>query len=74
MKIKVEKQYTGRLFKDINEGEVFYDEHDPDTFLMRTDSDIWAAVDIELGALYSLEDFDLDEKLYHSVKAEVTIS
>lgn len=74
MMIKIEKQYTGSLFKDIKAGEVFYDEHDPDTFLMRTDSDIWAAVDIEMGALYSLGDFDLDEKQYHIVKAEVVIS
>jgi hypothetical protein len=74
MKVNVTNRIQAYLFEDIEAGEVFYSEADPDNFLLRTDSDSWVAVDIETGVLYHADDFDHDDAHYHIVKAEVTIS
>ncbi len=68
------KNTKGCLFADICAGDVFYSETDPTMFLLRTDDDGWAAVDIETGVLYHFEDFNHDDAQYHIVEAEVTIS
>lgn len=73
MKITVKREVQVCLFEDIETGEVFYSETDPDRFLMRTDCGIYAAVDIETGVLYRSEEFDHHDPVYHIVNAEVTI-
>lgn len=73
MKINVKNEVRGQLFDDINCGEVFYSDVDPDRFLMRTDLDNWVAVDLESGVAYHIDDFNLEDAQYHIVDAEVTI-
>lgn len=73
MKINVKTEAQGRLFEDIECGEVFYDKVDPDRFLLRTDLDTWVAIDLETGVAYHIDDFNRDDAQYHIVKAEVTI-
>lgn len=74
MKINVKTKTQGYLFEDIECGEVFYSEDDPNKFWLRTDLDIWVAVDLESGVAGHASDFDLDKAQYHTVEAEVTIS
>lgn len=74
MKVNVTRKVQDYLFEDIEAGEVFYSNTDPNILLLRTDSDSWVAVDIETGVLYHGEDFDHDNAQYRIVEAEVTIS
>lgn len=74
MKINLKHPVQGYLFDDIETGEVFYSEADPEMFLLRTDADGWVAVNLETGILYHRDDFNHDDAQYHIVNAEVTIS
>lgn len=74
MKINVKRPVQGYLFDDIDTGEVFYSEANPEKFLLRTDHDVWVAVDLESGILFHDEDFDHNNAQYHIVQAEVNIS
>lgn len=74
MTINLKRTANAYLFEDIEAGEVFYSEPDPNNFLLRTDSDSWVAVDIETGVLYHIDDFNHDDAQYHIVQAEATIS
>lgn len=74
MKVNVNREVQGCLFNDIEAGDVFYSEADPEMFLVRTDHDKWVAVDLESGVIYHIDDFNLDYAHYHIVKAEVNIS
>jgi hypothetical protein len=73
MKVNVKREMQGYLFEDIEAGEVFYSEADPNSFLLRTDADDWVAVDLKTGVLCHLHDFNLDNAQYHIVHAEVNI-
>lgn len=73
MKVNVKREMQGYLFEDIEAGEVFYSEADPEIFLLRTDHDKWVAVDIKSGVIYHVDDFIPDNAQYHIVKAEVNI-
>ena len=74
MKVNIKRELNNCIFDDIDTGEVFYNKDDPQTFFLRTDDDAWVAVDIATGVLYHKEDFNIDDKLYRIVEAEVTIS
>jgi hypothetical protein len=74
MKINVKNSTQGYLFDDIDRGEVFYSDVDPDIFMLRTDVGVWPAVNLETGEAYHIDYFDLDKAQYHIVEAEVTIS
>lgn len=74
MKVNVKRPVQSYLFEDIEAGEVFHSETDPDSFLLRTDVDDWVAVDLKTGVLYHLQDFNLEDAQYHIVQAEVAIS
>lgn len=74
MKVNVNREGQGCLFNDIEAGDVFYSEVDPEMFLVRTDHDEWVAVDLKSGVIYHIDDFNLDYAQYHIVKAEVNIS
>lgn len=74
MKVNVKREMQGYLFEDIEAGEVFYSEADPNSFLLRTDVDDWVAVDLKTGVLYHLQDFNLEDPQYRIVQAEVNIS
>ena len=74
MKVNVKREMQGYLFEDLEAGEVFYSEADPNSFLLRTDVDDWVAVDLKTGVLYHLQDFNLEDSQYRIVQAEVNIS
>ena len=73
MKINVKNEVRGQLFDDIDCGGVFYSDVDPDVFMLRTDVDVWPAVNLETGVAYHIDDFNLEDAQYHLVDAEVTI-
>ena len=73
MKINVKREMRGYLFEDIEAGEVFYSDANPEMFLVRTGHDKWVAVDLKSGVIYHVDDFDHDNAQYHIVKAEVNI-
>lgn len=74
MKVNVKGEFKGYLFDDIECGVVFYEEGSPNHFLMRTDRDDCAAVDIETGVIYNYNSFNHGRAQYHIVEAEITIS
>lgn len=73
MIVNVHDHREAWLFSEIESGEIFNTDANPTKYLMRTSSDEWAAVDIETGDLYRMEDFDLNNAIYYYVEVEVTI-
>lgn len=73
MKVTVNNKHKKMKMDDLECGRVFASEAEPTSYLMRTDSDTWPAIDIESGVLYHYEDFDLETAQYYYVDAETTI-